>query len=650
MADLNSLRDNFAAAAAISTSAWIENESGSATVTQVSGQIRFTLPSSTAGTHSAQLTSRYSLDATGSSFYINTETMVSTAVAATAFLQLYLNSTNALQWVQVSGTIFARTIVAGVSTDRFSAAWSGTTYKYVRIRETGGNIEFHSSTNGTTWTLRGSAIAVSSLFPVTDLRVNFGAQCGNVASPGSFRLDDVNLILPAVSTAWNWDNGRRALVNRHKRTTVAIDTANTAQGYIITADGVDVSDAPSGTVRYWSGPAGGGRLLTEQADEATAQAMAVNLPLDGTFDLPEMVDARLFRLGHRSTDGASYSLRSFFPRTLVRASDIEAEGIVALNIAAGAITVDKLDVTLTMTGKTIQTAYNGARVVLSGDPFGGFIGYGAGDTYNTLTGAGTYQVLWSTADGIFYAANGAVRLSSEGTQIQVQTTQNLTRGYRFAGTGGYGVELGGLYGVQPGASPIQIILETEPDDNQDSDLLIRAQAGAGQVGRVFISADQNSGAASATLQITSAGGSFTDIFTYSTHLTVEGGLNVGTATGAVAGEINTSSSVGIIVSDPSNVRLMIRAHDTGSTKYAIFAQNSAAANLFYVRNDGVVSTTLQYNIGSTKVVAARRTGWTAWTGAVDRGSYAPASVTLVQLASAFHALLDDLLAHGLIGS
>ena len=57
-----------------------------------------------------------------------------------------------------------------------------------------------------------------------------------------------------------------------------------------------------------------------------------------------------------------------------------------------------------------------------------------------------------------------------------------------------------------------------------------------------------------------------------------------------------------------------------------------------------------YFVGGTQVLGSRRTGWSAWTGTATRSSRATASVTLVQLAEAFKALTDDLIAHGTIGS
>lgn len=51
-----------------------------------------------------------------------------------------------------------------------------------------------------------------------------------------------------------------------------------------------------------------------------------------------------------------------------------------------------------------------------------------------------------------------------------------------------------------------------------------------------------------------------------------------------------------------------------------------------------------------KVVDARRTGWTAATGTATRTTFATSTVTLPQLAEHVKALLDDLIAHGLIGA
>lgn len=55
-------------------------------------------------------------------------------------------------------------------------------------------------------------------------------------------------------------------------------------------------------------------------------------------------------------------------------------------------------------------------------------------------------------------------------------------------------------------------------------------------------------------------------------------------------------------------------------------------------------------IASTQVVGARRTGWSAPSGAVSRATFAAGTVTLSDLAQRVAALINDLLAHGLIGA
>lgn len=55
-------------------------------------------------------------------------------------------------------------------------------------------------------------------------------------------------------------------------------------------------------------------------------------------------------------------------------------------------------------------------------------------------------------------------------------------------------------------------------------------------------------------------------------------------------------------------------------------------------------------IGGGQVVGARRAGWTAASGTASRATFDTASVTTAALAERVKALIDDLAAHGLIGS
>jgi hypothetical protein len=481
-APIETIRDDFQDNAI--AAAWVATTAGSATIAETGGEFVATLPSSTAGTHDARYTSASSYDLTGGSFDVNITTMVATGVAAQAFCQIYdVSGQNRLIWIQLSGTLKAQTMIAGVTTDRYTVAWSAVTYKYLRIRESGGSIFFDSSTNGTSWTQRYTS---ANPFAVTDMYIANGAACGNIASPGSFHLAGVNIILPALSTTWRWTQIVWPLTERFRNITLALDTAGTAQAYVAFAASVDANQDPVSPT-YWSGPADGGRELTSQATQATAQTMAVNIPVNGRFDLPTQVEGKVIRVYHRSIDGAAYTLREVYPRRLVQADDIEAESITALHIAANAITADKLDVTLTITGHNIQTAYAGARVLLSGDANGGFVGYGATDTYNTVLGTGTYQVLWSLVDGKFYFGAGVGVLEDAGISIGISSSILDLRAYKFTSGGSV---YGGVYSYVSGGIH-ETSIRTNAITALDSQVNLLANASSAQNSTITLTASAN---------------------------------------------------------------------------------------------------------------------------------------------------------------
>jgi hypothetical protein len=57
-----------------------------------------------------------------------------------------------------------------------------------------------------------------------------------------------------------------------------------------------------------------------------------------------------------------------------------------------------------------------------------------------------------------------------------------------------------------------------------------------------------------------------------------------------------------------------------------------------------------YRVDGVKVVSNRRTGWTAPTGTASRATFDTSGATAGLLAQRLKALIDDLIAHGLIGS
>lgn len=605
-APIATLRDDFEDN--LIAAAWTSIVAGSATVTEASGRATLTLPSSTAGSHTAYYRSASTYDLTGDGCYININTMVATGVAATMTFDLLIvgSGNNVLRWQQLSNTITARKVVAGVDTQLYTATWSGTTYKYLRIRESSGTIYFDSSSTGTSWTNRATIVGLP--FAITDLSVQFGASCGNVASPGSLKLDDLNVVLPALTTNWRWTQIVWPFTERFKVVTLALDTAGTAQAYVAFADSIDANGDPVSPT-YWSGPADGGRELTSQATQAAAQAMAVNIPVDGRFDLPSIQQGHVIRVYHRSVDGSAYTLREVYPRRLVQSDDIEAESIKAINVAASAITVDKLDATLTITGKTIQTDYAGARVVLSGDTYGGLIGYGATDTYDPATGSGTYQILWSEADGKFYAGAGKVILDDDGVTFAIvadsdetSNNYNLTKVKWLSSSREVG-----YVGAQDYFDAQNLVMYATAPANAGghsysaSVQMYTKKTGSAAIPNVFVQVDSG-GIGSAGM---SAGGG---LITLGDDTSVTGGLNVGSASGASTGQIKTS---------------------------------------------GQINTTSNYATNSTVVMSTRRTGWGQPTGTATRSTFATSTVTLSQLAERVKALIDDLNSsssgHGLIG-
>jgi hypothetical protein len=517
---ISTLRDDFNDASIAPTWAAYPYASGSASRSESGGQAVISLPSSTAGTHENAYYSAAPYNLTGDSAYINIGTMVATGVAAYAFFSLFLDASNQIAWKQQSNTIKAIKIVGGVQTDLFSATWSSTTYKYLRIRESGGNVLFDSSTNGTSWTNRATTAAP---FAVTSLYIGIGAGCGNVASPGNFAVDDFNLILPALSSTWRWTQVEWPLLYRFRSITLA---ATAGVGYIATSN-------DGSTWRYFAGPlgsaSGGYNQLVEYGTQAAAQNMAVNLPSNDRWDLPDIIECRYIRLYHRSNTGATYTIREYYPRRLVQSDDIEAESIKAINIAASSITADKLFVTqlsaitANIGGLTIDTTgYLWQGTGTAASPTTGLKIYNSGgvgklSTYNS----GVEQITIDT-DGKLKAGAGAVRLDSGGLSIKTVGTLDPVvdpAAIKWVSS------TGGMYGY----------------------MLTYTGLGEGLVEIGALHNAASAGFASNYIQINSGGTMSLTATTISINgdSNVTGGLNVGTATGAATGEIRASKALKI---------------------------------------------------------------------------------------------------------
>lgn len=94
--------------------------------------------------------------------------------------------------------------------------------------------------------------------------------------------------------------------------------------------------------------------------------------------------------------------------------------------------------------------------------------------------------------------------------------------------------------------------------------------------------------------------------------------------------------------------------DTASAAASLLLDlQKSATSQFSVTKSGEVNALTEYRVNGTRVVAARKTGWSTWTGTATRTSFDTSTATLANVAQALKALIDDLhqtAGHGLIGT
>lgn len=262
---------------------------------------------------------------------------------------------------------------------------------------------------------------------------------------------------------WRWTLLKRPLIDRYG--VVTYIAPDNTEVYI----GVSTDDI---TYTWFSGTTthiGSNRhILTEKASEASAKTDKITCTANirYTFELPELIDARFIKLGHRSNNAGNYLISEFYGRRLVQSDDIQAENIATINLVAGAVTADKISVTNlaavhTSTGTLVvnnggyirsgQTAYDTGTGYFIGTDMGGTGIFSIGDANKKLTwdganlyllgafiirtattaqkveitstglkgynSSGVVQVQIDTSDGKLRAAGGAVILDSTGVSI-----------------------------------------------------------------------------------------------------------------------------------------------------------------------------------------------------------------------------------------
>jgi hypothetical protein len=143
------------------------------------------------------------------------------------------------------------------------------------------------------------------------------------------------------------------------------------------------------------------------------------------------------------------------------------------------------------------------------------------------------------------------------------------------------------------------------------------------------------------------------------------GFGVGALTGNITG--NNSSGFGVnagrYISDGSTSLTITNNScffgvDTKGTQNAtneqVFGYNATGngSNTVTIGDFNITNNFFRgaLSLNATQVVSTRRTGWTAPTGTPTRTTFTTSTVTLPELAERVKALIDDLIAHGLIGA
>jgi fibronectin type III domain protein len=253
-------------------------------------------------------------------------------------------------------------------------------------------------------------------------------------------LTGSNKVYNAVASGtYQWIEAKRPLLDRYKTITFGATYAGITLGYYAFDDG--------STIDYYAGPitvgSAGQKILTKYTVEATAKTNAIRLDLFTLtrYDILNIREARAIKV-YFSNYGGNLTAFEYYPRRLVQSDDVDAENIRGINIAALAVTADKISVinlqavsaqmgALHMDGviDIVSTGgiYQGTGTFASpttGLKLFNSSGVGKLSTYN----AGVEQVTLDT-DGRLKAGAGKVTLDATG--IRVDATTGLVDAFLF---------------------------------------------------------------------------------------------------------------------------------------------------------------------------------------------------------------------------
>jgi len=374
------------------------------------------------------------------------------------------------------------------------------------------------------------------------------------------------------------------------------------------------------TWAYWSGPAvatgatGQNTTLTSVASEAAAQTAALSSATLGNsasarIDLPSVQELRYVELWLRNTAAVS-TVREFFPRRLVQADDLEAEAIRAINISAGAVTTDKMtipgtasiDATLRLIAFRVPVSldvdsgiYQGTGTFASpttGLKLWNNAGIGRLATYN----ASVVQVQLDST-GRLIAGGGDVVIDVKGVALTMSTadvtvpvfgqppvlTGDERASLRWANAAGaVGGSLAGYtqnLGLLGKRNLLFLRAFADEADNRIGLIMIDASSFGADARRVGITLGGTGSGAAAGLAVlegitTIVRGNAVTVESVVGVSVTGSGLNVGTATGAVVGEIRASSGINAIDASTPAKRILM-SYNAGSDTGDITAVHDA---------------------------------------------------------------------------
>jgi hypothetical protein len=278
-----------------------------------------------------------------------------------------------------------------------------------------------------------SGIAIDAL-TIAELRADaiYSDNLGNSNTTLAI-LKDTFIVsgITYTTNAWNWTKVERPLIDRYGIITLNLNALATF--YI----GLSEDDI---TYTWYAGPLSATGVLTSYSTtQASAESNAVSMAsvVDNRVEIPSIKEARYIKLYHKTT-ASSTIVYEFYPRRLIESDDIRAESIKAINIAAGAITADKISVinlqavsanmgTLTMDGVISIGAsggiYQGTGTFASpttGLKLFNSSGVGKLSGYN----AGVEQITIGT-DGKLKAGAGLVVADEDGLTLRTTTNGSI---------------------------------------------------------------------------------------------------------------------------------------------------------------------------------------------------------------------------------